>query len=139
MGLPEWVFEGNVTLARVLLAGGDRERAAAHGSRADRLFESEIEPRGMAPLVGRALGYREAYRSAALEAPGRHGGLIEPLNERELEVLGRMAAGRSNQEIADELFLSVNTVKWHARNAYGKLGVGRRTQAVERARELGLL
>ena len=45
------------------------------------------------------------------------------------------AAGRSNREIADELYLSVNTVKWHARNLYGKLGVHRRALAVARARD----
>jgi LuxR family maltose regulon positive regulatory protein len=50
-----------------------------------------------------------------------------------------LAERRSNREIADELYLSVNTVKWHARNLYGKLGVERRREAVERARELGIL
>jgi LuxR family maltose regulon positive regulatory protein len=45
----------------------------------------------------------------------------------------------SNQAIADQLFVSLAAVKWHARNIYGKLGVSNRTQAVARARELGLL
>jgi LuxR family maltose regulon positive regulatory protein len=65
--------------------------------------------------------------------------LIEPLNDRELQILHRMAVRLSNQEIADELHLTVNTVKWYARNIYGKLGVGKRTEAVSRARELGIL
>ncbi len=65
--------------------------------------------------------------------------LIEPLSERELEVLRRVAAGYSNQEIAQELVLAVSTVKKHISNIYGKLGAGSRTQAVARARELGLL
>ena len=108
-------------------------------SRADRLYEAEIVPGWMEPLVQRALGYRQAYAKAAHQVPTGDDGLIEPLNDRELDVLGLVAAGRSNQEIADELYLSVNTVKWHARNAYAKLGVSRRTQAVVRARELGLL
>jgi LuxR family maltose regulon positive regulatory protein len=65
--------------------------------------------------------------------------LIEPLSERELEVLRRVAAGYSNQEIAQELVLAVSTVKKHISNIYGKLGAGSRTQAVARARELGFL
>ena len=65
--------------------------------------------------------------------------LIEPLNEREMTILRYLAGRPSNQEIAYELHLSVNTVKWYARNIYGKLGVGNRRAAVIRARELGIL
>jgi LuxR family maltose regulon positive regulatory protein len=65
--------------------------------------------------------------------------LIEPLTERELEILRLIAAGRSNPEIADLLYLSLNTVKWHVRNLYGKLGVSNRVAAAARAQELGLL
>lgn len=65
--------------------------------------------------------------------------LIEPLSDRELEVLQYLATGRSNQAIADQLFVSLAAVKWHARNIYGKLEVNNRTQAVARARELGFL
>jgi LuxR family maltose regulon positive regulatory protein len=65
--------------------------------------------------------------------------LIEPLTERELELLRLVAGGRSNQEIAQALFLAVGTVKKHLNNIFGKLGVNSRTQAVARARELDLL
>jgi LuxR family maltose regulon positive regulatory protein len=65
--------------------------------------------------------------------------LVEPLRQRELEVLGYISAGYSNQEIADEMVLAVSTVKWHLKNIYGKLQVNRRTQAVARAKELELL
>jgi LuxR family maltose regulon positive regulatory protein len=65
--------------------------------------------------------------------------LVEPLNDRELQVLRLLAAGLSDRQIGEELYLSVNTVKWYNRQIYGKLGVGRRGQAVARARELGLL
>lgn len=65
--------------------------------------------------------------------------LIEPLRQRELEVLHHIAQGRSNQEIADEMVMAVSTVKWYLRNIYGKLHVNRRTQALARARELNLL
>lgn len=65
--------------------------------------------------------------------------LIEPLSERELEVLRLICAGKSNQEIADELFIALDTVKRHANNLYGKLGVRRRAQAIIEARRLGLV
>ena len=65
--------------------------------------------------------------------------LIEPLSEREIEVLQLIAVGLTNREIADRLYLSLNTVKVHTRNIYGKLGVNNRTQAVAKARALGIL
>lgn len=61
------------------------------------------------------------------------------ISEREQEVLQLMAQGFSNQEIADQLFISLNTVKTHISKLYAKLDVRRRTQAVQRATELGLL
>lgn len=65
--------------------------------------------------------------------------LLEPLSERELEVLRLIAEGLTNQETANRLYLSLHTVKVHARNIYGKLGVRNRTQAVAKARALGIL
>jgi LuxR family maltose regulon positive regulatory protein len=78
--------------------------------------------------------------SAAL-GTGRAGpsSFVETLSEREREVLQLIAEGFTNREIADRLFLALSTVKVHTRNIYGKLGVHSRTQAVTRARELGLL
>ena len=64
--------------------------------------------------------------------------LIEPLSERELEVLQLIAQGLSNQEIGERLFLALDTVKGHNRRIFDKLAVQRRTEAVARARELGL-
>ena len=65
--------------------------------------------------------------------------LLEPLSERELEVLRLVAAGLSNREIAQELVVAVSTVKSHINHIFGKLGVKSRTQAVARTRDLGLL
>ncbi len=65
--------------------------------------------------------------------------LIEPLSQRELEVLHLIAQGLSNQEMSERLFLALDTVKGHNRKIFGKLQVQRRTEAVARARELGLL
>ena len=58
---------------------------------------------------------------------------------RELEILDQIAAGKSTREIAQALFVSENTVKTHVSRVYDKLGVNRRTQAVQEARRLGLL
>ena len=65
--------------------------------------------------------------------------LAEPLSSRELEVLALIAKGLTNQEIAARLYLSLHTVKAHARSIYAKLGVSSRTQAVARGRALGYL
>jgi LuxR family maltose regulon positive regulatory protein len=65
--------------------------------------------------------------------------LDEPLTTRELEVLQLIAKGLSNQEISEQLFLALITVKVHNQKIFGKLQVKRRTEAVARARELGLI
>jgi LuxR family maltose regulon positive regulatory protein len=65
--------------------------------------------------------------------------LIEPLSERELEVLQLIAQGLSNRQICERLFLALSTVKGHNRNIYAKLQVRRRTEAIARARDLGIL
>ena len=65
-------------------------------------------------------------------------GLIDPLTGRELEVLRLVAAGRSNQDIAQELVVTLDTVKKHVSHILSKLGGSNRTEAVTRARELGL-
>jgi LuxR family maltose regulon positive regulatory protein len=75
-------------------------------------------------------------RSATARQPSS---LLEPLTGRELEVLGLLAKGQTNQEIAQVLYLSVNTVKTHLKNIYAKLDVHSRRQAVNRSRTLGLL
>jgi two-component system, NarL family, response regulator LiaR len=61
------------------------------------------------------------------------------LSKRELEILGLLAKGHSNQEIAAELFVSVSTVKTHVQNLFEKLDVKRRIQAVEKAKRLSLI
>jgi len=65
--------------------------------------------------------------------------LIEPLSERELEVLRLIAKGLSNREISERLFLALSTIKGHTRIIFDKLQVQRRTEAVARARQLGIL
>jgi LuxR family maltose regulon positive regulatory protein len=64
---------------------------------------------------------------------------VEPLSQRELEILQLIAQGLSNREICERLFLALDTVKGHNRRIFGKLQVQSRTEAIARARELGLL
>lgn len=76
---------------------------------------------------------------SSLPATRQHAELVEPISPREMEVLHLLALGKSNQEVADTLFISLGTVKSHTNSLFGKFGVASRTQAVARARELGLL
>jgi LuxR family maltose regulon positive regulatory protein len=92
-------------------------------------LRSMIEPSSPAPVVGGA----EELVLSNVE------GWIEPLSNRELEVLQLVAAGFTNHAIAQELSIAVSTVKTHMKNIHAKLGVRNRTQAAARARELNLL
>jgi LuxR family maltose regulon positive regulatory protein len=96
-----------------------------------------IDPGYLAALL-RACGPAGAVpqRIRAAAAPP---GLAEPLTDRELEVLRLLAAGRSNQRIAHDLVVALDTVKKHVTHVLGKLGAANRTEAVARARELGLI
>lgn len=111
-----------------------------------RLFTSEGEPMRELLRAAVARGVSTAYATRLLAAlgdavPPAEGGvaLPEPLTAREVEILRLIAAGMRNQEIADALVISVATVKRHIANAYGKLGVDHRTEAVARANELRLI
>jgi LuxR family maltose regulon positive regulatory protein len=117
-----------------------------------RTFVDEGEP--MARLLRRALteGIVPSYVSKLLAAFGESAQpappaaqalvdqpLVDPLTQRELEVLRLIAAGLSNREIAQELVVAVSTVKSHINHIYGKLEATNRVQAAARAREAGLL
>ncbi len=73
----------------------------------------------------------------AVAAPS--GDAVENLSAREIEILRLVAAGFSNREVGERLYISENTVKWHTSNIYSKMGVSNRTEAVNLARETGLL
>lgn len=96
--------------------------------------ESFIEPSVTAKLLNHFS--RLASHQTKRDAPQP---LAEPLSGRELDVLGHLASGRSNKEIANELGIAEGTVKNHMSNVIGKLGALDRTQAALRARELGLI
>ena len=136
---------------------GDAPRAAATLERVLRLSEPDGFRRvfvcggpTVRDLLAKQLESGTAYWSLVRDlveepptAPGEQeraaGRPEEPLTERELTVLRFLQSVLSNEEIASKLFVSVNTVKTHVRNIYRKLGVGRRREAVRRARELHLL
>jgi LuxR family maltose regulon positive regulatory protein len=156
-----------LTVTRLLLldalarhAQGDAASAGATLERALALAEPENYIRSfldlgvpMRELLARSLESTEpnlrAYVSRLLSHVGADApvglsqpnvdALIEPLTERELEVLRLVAQGLSNREIGERLFLALSTVKGHTRVIFDKLHVQRRTEAVARARELGLL
>jgi LuxR family transcriptional regulator, maltose regulon positive regulatory protein len=89
--------------------------------------------------LGRLLAAFANLAPPARQQPRKNDDIIEPLSQRELQVLRLIADGLSNQEIAARLYLSVRTIKFHAGNIFSKLGVKSRTEAVARARVLGLL
>jgi len=108
---------------------------------ANLLYEAlkrEIAPEYVQRLLA-AFPVTEPEEAASTKPQVDRSGLIEPLSEREIEVLQLLATGLTNQTIATRLVLSVHTVKSHTRNIYGKLAVNNRTQAVNRARALGIL
>lgn len=110
-----------------------------------RLFVDEGPTMFQLLSVANSRGLAPAYTARLLAAfpptavRGAQSSLVEPLSDRELEVLRLVAQGLSNQEIGERLFLALDTVKGHNRRIYDKLGVQRRTEAIARARELGLL
>ncbi len=97
-----------------------------------------VEPEYVRRLLA-AFPVAEAKQVTSSPLRGSGSEMVEPLSERELEVLGLIAEGLTNQEVATRLYLSLHTVKVHARNIYGKLGVKSRTQAVAKGKALGIL
>ena len=89
--------------------------------------------------VEKLLSVMRPAKSNPLIAPTASPALIEPLSQRELQVLQLIATGLSNQEVAQKMVVAVSTVKWHLNNIYAKLDVRNRTRAVARAQGLGLL
>ena len=111
------------------------QRSAAQ--RGQRAVARGIDP-GYLTVLLRACG-----QARAVPPPGRASaappGMLEPLTDRELEVLGLIAMGKSNQRIAHDLVVALDTVKTHVTHILGKLGAANRTEATARARQLGLI
>ncbi|GHO99304.1 LuxR family transcriptional regulator [Reticulibacter mediterranei] len=161
----EWQDERLQTMvlqALVLQAHGKQEQAVqvlcdalAHAAPEGfiRIFIDEGQPMArllsLVEATGRMPNYigellaawkAEEHKSEAFSYPSPPTQpLIEPLSRREVEVLQLIAQGLSNQEISEQLVLALETVKGYNKNIFGKLQVRRRTEAVARARQLGLL
>lgn len=154
-GRIESVIEARALAALVLAALGERAQALAALRESlalarpegyIRIFVDEGAP--MSALLRQISGELRPYAAQVLAAIGGSGDsdapessavLIEPLTERELEVLRALAAGLSNRAIAQQLYVSVATVKVHLKHIYGKLAVSSRTEALARAHTLRLL
>ena len=116
----------NGVLLQALVLGAKAGGGAAWQARARQLAAPE--------------GYHRIFIDEAVDAGSAMApALVEPLTERELDVLRLLAAGMSYAQIAAHLVVSVNTVRYHVKGLYGKLGVEKQIQAVERGRELRLL
>ena len=115
-------------LLGALVAAQRAEQAAARGV-----------PLGCLARVLRAFGGKDAAEGAGRGAAAAVPGLVEQLTARELEVLALLAAGAPNPRIAEQLVVSLDTVKKHVSHLLGKLGAANRTEAVTRARQLGLI
>ena len=106
--------------------------------RAQLVSRSHLTERLQEGVAG-ALTLLSAAGSPALAAPSPAGSLLEPLTERELDILRLLVTGLSNAAMARELVITVGTVKSHVNHIYGKLGVNSRSQAIARAHTLHLL
>ena len=115
-------------MAALLVAAQRTEQAAARGV-----------PLGCLARVLRAFGGKDAMEGSRRGAAAVVPGLVEQLTARELEVLALLAAGAPNPRIAGQLVVSLDTVKKHVSHLLGKLGAANRTEAVTRARQLGLI
>jgi len=119
-------------------ARGDTERALDALRRAVALAEPEGYVRVFAFLGPRLQELRDAIAPGAIRVDSRQAGLVDPLSERELDVLRLLRTDLSGPDIARELTVSLNTVRTHTKNIYTKLGVNNRREAVRQAAELGL-
>jgi LuxR family maltose regulon positive regulatory protein len=97
-----------------------------------------ISPAYVAALLA-AFDVAHSGEGATAPQPRPAQPLVEPLSEREMEVLRLLSVGLSNPEIAEQLYIAVSTVRSHCKSIYGKLNVHKRWDAVRRAQELGLL
>lgn len=161
-GYTGWSIEIQMLTALVLQASGKIKRALttlgsvlpqAEAEGYVRLFADEGQP--MADLLAQIAAFTSASasyfqrllaaipsaRTAPVDATSgtQHQPLLDPLSTREQEVLRLLAAGSSNRQIAEQLVISLHTVKLHVKHIFAKLSVINRTQAVARARDLHLL
>ena len=140
---------GAFALAKRIVQSGEKAAAFSAEGRNGTLIQALVlgaQVGGGAAWLARArqIGEPEGYERIFMDEsrgqkPAASPELIEQLTERELEVLRLLAEGLTYAQMAERLVVSVNTVRYHVKGIYGKLGVEKQVQAVERGRELGLL
>jgi len=116
------------------------------GARAHRLLQA-LASEGGSRLEGKLLAHLKSVLDACAsgegdvqQPPDRAAyGVLQALSDREIEILQRLAQGYTNLAVAQQLFVSTNTIKWHLRHIYGKLNARNRSQAIFAARQQGLL
>jgi DNA-binding NarL/FixJ family response regulator len=129
----EYIFDALRTGAAGYLLKDVASARLVEAIRATARGDSILEPSVAAKVIVEFTRVSSMVPAAQMEQ------LVEPLSERELEILALIARGASNKEIASQLFIAEGTVKNHVTHILGKLGVRDRTQAALKARELGLL
>jgi LuxR family maltose regulon positive regulatory protein len=144
------VISVNISKALTYQKLSDHQQATRAMETAIRLaapegYRSVFFPRGTRhtrPLLQAARSIAPAFVDSILQATALanefSGALPDPLSEQEIRVLRLLVAGKSNQEIAGDLVISVGTAKWHVHNVLQKLGVNNRALAIVRAREMGI-
>ncbi len=132
-------FEDPPMKARTLLVAADARSLRGQIEQAQAALDMADEIVAACPDIGRTLELRESVRArlGAVKSAGTYS--VEPLTNAELRILPLLENGASRAAIAEELFLSVNTVKTHMRSIYRKLGASNREVVVARARMAGLL
>ncbi len=130
--LPPYVGILYVTMAGFMDALGEKDKASLMKAEGEALCQS------ISYDIAASLKVFHNPASKAEKEPSPGFAFGEKLSEREMEILRLLGEGLSNGEIAKALFISTNTTQWHISHLYGKLGVKSRTQAVAKARELGL-
>ena len=129
----EYIFDALRTGAAGYLLKDVPSARLVEAIRATARGESILEPSVAAKVIAEFTRVSSMVPAAQMEQ------LVEPLSERELEIVALIARGASNKEIADQLFIAEGTVTTHVTHILGKLGVRDRTPAALKARELGLL
>jgi DNA-binding CsgD family transcriptional regulator len=129
------VLWSNYSLSKVALKLGDLSRARGHAETA-RQIAHQIHSASWSQKTDTLLG-QISPGGAAVSAPAKNGE-TESFSPRELEILQRLKSEMNGPEIARSLFISLNTVRFHTKNIYQKLGVNTRLEAIRRAKELGL-
>ncbi len=138
--LPTYIGVLYCVMADLYSENNDQEKAISYHDTGMQLCRSiSFDVEGSLILFRRKNDEQECIHQSGLAADVIELNYGEKLSEREIEILRLLIRGLSNKEIADTLFIAINTTQWHLSHIYSKLGVKSRTQAMLKAKELGLI